>query len=66
MDTAIDDRENTQLAAQTHFGLAGLYRKEGKVKDAEREMQNFCASIEDKTAAAMTRILSMQPAHHRT
>jgi len=29
------------LAAQAHFGLAGLYRKEGKATDAAREMQAF-------------------------
>ncbi|MGH9613857.1 MAG: tetratricopeptide repeat protein [Bryobacteraceae bacterium] len=29
------------LAAQAHFGLAGLYRKQGKMADAEREMQEF-------------------------
>jgi tetratricopeptide (TPR) repeat protein len=26
------------MAAQTHFGLAGLYRKQGKTAEAEREM----------------------------
>jgi tetratricopeptide (TPR) repeat protein len=29
------------LAAQTHFALAGLYRKQGKSADAERETQEF-------------------------
>lgn len=29
------------LAAQAHFGLAGLYRKQGKTADATREMQEF-------------------------
>jgi tetratricopeptide (TPR) repeat protein len=29
------------LAAQTHFALAGLYRKQGKTADAERETQEF-------------------------
>jgi len=29
------------LAAQAHFALAGLYRKQGKTADAEREMQEF-------------------------
>jgi tetratricopeptide (TPR) repeat protein len=29
------------LAGQTHFALAGLYRKQGKTADAEREMQEF-------------------------
>ncbi len=32
---------NTSLAAQAHFGLAGIYRKQGKTADAEREMQQF-------------------------
>ena len=40
--------KDTQLAAQTHFGLAGLYRKEGRVKDAEREMESF-AALQAKT-----------------
>jgi tetratricopeptide (TPR) repeat protein len=31
----------TPLAAQTHFGLAGIYRKQGKAADAEREMELF-------------------------
>jgi tetratricopeptide (TPR) repeat protein len=31
----------TSLAAQTHFALAGLYRKQGKTADAERETQEF-------------------------
>jgi tetratricopeptide (TPR) repeat protein len=29
------------LAAQTHFALAGLYRKQGKAPDADREMKEF-------------------------
>ncbi len=33
--------KNSQLAAQTHFALAGLYRKQGKTADAEREMQAY-------------------------
>jgi tetratricopeptide (TPR) repeat protein len=33
--------KNTSLAAQTHFALAGLYRKQGKVAEADREMQEF-------------------------
>ena len=33
--------ENSSLAAQSHFGLAALYRKQGKAVDAEREMQAF-------------------------
>src|SRR5215468_1554777 len=31
--------KNTSLAAQTHFGLATLYRKQGKTAQAQHEMQ---------------------------
>jgi tetratricopeptide (TPR) repeat protein len=31
----------TSLAAQTHFALAGLYRKQGKPAEAERETREF-------------------------
>ena len=30
-----------ELAMQTHFALAGLYRKQGKTPEAEHEMQEF-------------------------
>jgi tetratricopeptide (TPR) repeat protein len=33
--------KDTPLAAQAHFGLAGIYRKLGKTADADREMQEF-------------------------
>jgi tetratricopeptide (TPR) repeat protein len=33
--------KTSSLAAQAHFSLAGLYRKQGKPADAEREMQQF-------------------------
>lgn len=33
--------KTTALAAQTHFALANLFRKEGKGGDAEREMQAY-------------------------
>lgn len=33
--------KDTPLAAQTHFALAGLYRKQGKTADAAREMQAY-------------------------
>jgi len=33
--------KGSSLAAQTHFALAGLYRKQGKTADAERETQEF-------------------------
>jgi tetratricopeptide (TPR) repeat protein len=32
---------NTPLAGQAHFGLAGIYRKQGKPADASREMEQF-------------------------
>ncbi len=34
-------RSKARLAAQTHFALAGLYRKQGKTAEAERETQEF-------------------------
>jgi tetratricopeptide (TPR) repeat protein len=37
----IDLEKDTSLAAQSHFGLAGLYRKQGKTAEAQREMQEF-------------------------
>lgn len=33
--------KETSLAAQSHFGLAGLYRRQGKTSEAQREMQEF-------------------------
>jgi tetratricopeptide (TPR) repeat protein len=33
--------QQSSLAAQAHFGLAGLYRKEGKTAEAQHEMQEF-------------------------
>jgi tetratricopeptide (TPR) repeat protein len=33
--------KDTPLAAQAHFALSGIYRKQGKSADAEREMQEF-------------------------
>jgi len=33
--------KQTSLAAQAHFGLAGLYRKQGKTAQAQHEMQEF-------------------------
>jgi len=33
--------KTTDLAGQTHFALSGLYRKQGKTQDADREMQEF-------------------------
>ncbi len=36
------DRQSS-LAAQAHFGLANLYRKQGKTAEAQREMQSYQA-----------------------
>ena len=33
--------KESPLAAQAHFGLAGIYRKQGKIAEAKREMQEF-------------------------
>jgi protein O-GlcNAc transferase len=33
--------KESELAAQAHFGLAALYRKQGKAEAAQREMQEF-------------------------
>lgn len=33
--------KDTSLAAQAHFGLAALYRKQGKTAQAQHEMQEF-------------------------
>jgi tetratricopeptide (TPR) repeat protein len=33
--------KESDLAAQTHFALAGLYRKQGKIQEATQEMQAF-------------------------
>ncbi|HET7441095.1 MAG TPA: tetratricopeptide repeat protein, partial [Terriglobales bacterium] len=37
----ISIEKESSIAAQAHFELAGLYRKQGKVAEAEREMQEF-------------------------
>jgi len=33
--------QETSLAAQAHFGLASLYRRQGKIAEAQHEMQEF-------------------------
>ncbi len=33
--------QQSSLAAQAHFGLAGLYRKQGKATEAQHEMKEF-------------------------
>jgi tetratricopeptide (TPR) repeat protein len=37
----VELEKDTSLAAQSHFGLAGLYRKQGKTAQAQREMREF-------------------------
>jgi tetratricopeptide (TPR) repeat protein len=37
----VELEKDTALAAQSHFGLAGLYRKQGKTAPAQHEMQEF-------------------------
>ena len=33
--------QSTGLAAQAHFGLANIYRKQGRQADAQREMEAY-------------------------
>lgn len=58
-DTATAEKEWTKLltieqqsslAAQAHFGLAGIYRKQGKKEEAQREMKAF-ESLQNSTQA---------------
>jgi tetratricopeptide (TPR) repeat protein len=37
----VELEKDTSLAAQAHFGLAGLYRKQGKTAQAQHQMQEF-------------------------
>ncbi len=37
----VELEKDTSFAAQSHFGLAGLYHKQGKTAQAQREMQEF-------------------------
>jgi tetratricopeptide (TPR) repeat protein len=37
----LEIEKGTPLAAQAHFALAGVYRKQGKTVEAEREMKEF-------------------------
>jgi tetratricopeptide (TPR) repeat protein len=37
----IELEKNTSIAAQAYFGLAGLHRKQGKLTQSQREMQQF-------------------------
>jgi tetratricopeptide (TPR) repeat protein len=45
----LDIEKEGPLAAQAHFGLAGVYRKQGKTADADREMQEF-QKLQDASA----------------
>jgi outer membrane protein assembly factor BamD (BamD/ComL family) len=58
-DTATAEKEWTKLlsiekrsslAAQAHFGLAAIYRKQGKTAEAKHEMQEF-DSLQSSTQA---------------
>jgi outer membrane protein assembly factor BamD (BamD/ComL family) len=37
----IEIEKDGSMAAQAHFGLAALYRKQGKTAQAQREMKEF-------------------------
>jgi len=37
----IELEKESDLSAQAHFALAGLYRKQGKAEDADGEMGEF-------------------------
>jgi tetratricopeptide (TPR) repeat protein len=37
----VEIEKDTSLAAQSHFGLAGLYRKQGKTAQARHEIEEF-------------------------
>ncbi|MGA9508443.1 MAG: tetratricopeptide repeat protein [Candidatus Sulfotelmatobacter sp.] len=41
--------KQSSLAAQAHFGLAGIYRKQGKTAEAKHEMQEF-QSLQNNSA----------------
>ena len=47
--------KDTALAGQAHFGLAGIYRKQGKAADAAREME--AESNPHKRIALNTRLV---------
>jgi tetratricopeptide (TPR) repeat protein len=40
-ESVIKLEKEGSLAAQAHFGLSGLYRKQGKTASAEREMEEY-------------------------
>jgi hypothetical protein len=39
----VELEKTSELAARAHFGLAALYRKQGKQKEAAREMSEYAA-----------------------
>jgi hypothetical protein len=45
----IELEKTGDLAAQAHFGLAGIYRKEGKTADAARETRLFQEAKQPQT-----------------
>jgi tetratricopeptide (TPR) repeat protein len=47
----IEIEKTSDLAAKAHFALAGLYRKQGKMEAAEREMAEF-KKLQDTAAPA--------------
>lgn len=49
----IELEKDTSLAAQSHFGLAALYRKQGKIAQAQHEMQEF-QKLQGKVAPLRT------------
>jgi tetratricopeptide (TPR) repeat protein len=49
----IELESNGSLAAQAHFGLAALYRKQAKSDQAEKEMQEF-KKLQDSGTATET------------
>ena len=57
-------RKTRALAAQTHFALAGLYRKQGKTADAERETQEFQKLQSPATQLGKDAIVSREHNHH--
>ena len=43
--------KDSDLAAKAHFALSGLYRKQGKIEEAKREMEEF-KKLENASASA--------------
>jgi tetratricopeptide (TPR) repeat protein len=46
--------KQSSLAAQAHFGLAGIYRKQGKTAEAQREMQEFQSLQNNSTSPQLS------------